>query len=215
MIPLPQPSDPRSLKKFFKEYENLTTMEQAQLVGRSAWTIRKWKRIAGIPRPCKGWSVGLEECPFKKRPKNPPKPIIHEEDRSVWHTREWLYQKYVVEGISRNMIARIIKRSCWRVDYYLKQFNIPKRGPEVTKSRNPCCNKEWIVDHYVTMGLSIIECAKLANISHIGFYYWLVRFQIPIRERHENWGVDDIGATKTPKTAEKKKQYASPIVMSA
>lgn len=217
MIPLPNVSDVRSLRRFFEEYKHLTTMEQAQLVNRNVWTIRRWKRKCGITMPCKGWGSRCKENPWPNGRKTTPKVEVEREtDPKVWRTKEWLHQKYVVEGYGRHLVARMAGVSAQRILVLLKKFGIERRSTyEANKSKNPCWSKEWIEDHYVTMGLSVQECAELAGISHMTFYEWLVRYKIPVRDTFGPREIAISGRGRYRKNTKKKKQRTRPIVMSA
>lgn len=43
---------------------------------------------------------------------------------------------------------------------------------------NPCCNKEWLVEHYVRRRLSRNICCNLAGVSTSTFATWLAKFQV-------------------------------------
>lgn len=52
-------------------------------------------------------------------------------------TKEWLYQKYVVEGLSAGDIAKIVKRDPTRVYDWLVDFGIPTRPRGHNYASNP------------------------------------------------------------------------------
>jgi len=171
----------RGREMFFKKYRNLTTMEKSQLSEVSYVTMRTIMRQNGISRG---------ECPFKdKEYKTKHKSNLRITDESIWNNRKWLYQKYVVEKLGMYAIGSIVGTDQKRIQYYLIKYSIPRRSlSDGQKSKNPCCNEEWIKDYYVRSGLSIRECAKLANCSTYTFYHWLVSFKIPIKGKVDKCG---------------------------
>jgi transposase len=173
----PDPTNIKSLKLFFEENRNLKTSELAQLAGRSMRTIQKWRAKIGKP--------GKQMHP-DKRPKKEKKeyPIIT--DRSVWDNEKWFRHMYEELGYGSDIIGRMIQRDSARVLQKLRRYGIRIRSfAEAMASKNPHCNKDWIVEHYEVQNCTLIECAKMAGVNPYTFYEWLIRFQIHIRDAPE------------------------------
>ena len=91
------------------------------------------KQAVYIPGP-----IQLHECSFcsaevMRRPMKSGRYYCDTICKSAWQrlqkpvTREWLYQKYVIEGVSANDIAILVKRSQKRVWSWLENEGIPTR----------------------------------------------------------------------------------------
>jgi len=169
----PDAKNVRSLQIFFKENEFMRTTELAQLANVSVKTIINWRKKVGIkskPRFHQGVRHKKHEIqPVEK-----------------WNDRDWLYQKIVVEGCGVHKICRMANRNIRTVYTKVKKLGIPLRDPKVASaSKNPCCDRKWLLDHYVTLGLTLRQCAKIANVCPYTIYNWLVKYHIEIRDNYE------------------------------
>lgn len=180
----PDPSNLNSLKLFFEENKFLKATELAQIARRSVRTIRLWRERCGIISNGNGWGNHYKTRPFvgvsiKKQP-----PVIV--DRSIWNSKEWFWQKYIIEGFGVPTIARIINRDERIVWTKLKKYGVPIRSRAVASaSKNPCCVREWLEEHYEIYGYSLHKCAELADVTPITICNWLAKFNIYIRDSYE------------------------------
>ena len=184
---IPDGHDWRSLRIFFKESEFMTTSEMAQLAGVNPRTIRRWRHKLGIttPRPQN----------FRVHNRGGIKPVEHVTDKKIWCTKEWLTEMYINRKIGMCTLARITKSPVWMIWKRLRKFGIPTK-PRV--SDNPHCTKEWCIEQYEVLGLTLRQCAKLASINVYTFMEWLVKFEIHIRDQVES------------ATGERNKAYGKP-----
>jgi transposase len=182
---IPDGRDIRVLQMFFDTYKDMTTSELAQLANCQMETIRRWKKKCGIKIESGGWGSGLTERPLefqeKQKKINAPPPL----DREIWNNQPWFHQKYVVDGLGAGRIGRLIGKDSGYVYAKLKQFKIETRKTSGGVSKNPCCNREWLVQHYEIEGLSLKKCAKIANVCAYTILRWLAKFNIYIRDRRE------------------------------
>jgi hypothetical protein len=160
--------DPASLRKWFESHSYLSVADHAMVIGMSTASVRKLRKLAGIEG---------------NRPKTKKRPIsIKQEIGEVpanWRTKEWLTentQRYGVKAVQRAVgISHVL------IHRILRKLGVPKFG---NKSKNPNCTKAWCHKHYVELGLTERQCAKLAGISNSKFSDWLVKFNIPKRVRY-------------------------------
>lgn len=189
------PDNKLSIKKFFEDNKYYNKDELAKAARRSSVTINKWARK----------TIREKQKQFAKRKTQQQKQELPSiTDQAIWDNRDWFYQKYIVEKYGIVAISRIIGRKQLIVNRRLKKYNIETRK-ENNKSPSPYCNEEWLMKHYATPAdymrwckqnkkeidpnggtcLSIRACAKIANVGIYTIYNWLIRFNIPIRDRHE------------------------------
>lgn len=178
--------DKKDLMVFFERNSYLTTMEQAQMAGVSTKTIQRWKHKCGIKLKNRGWGSGYKERPFVgTKMKKEKIEIIH--DRNIWNNKEWFVEMYVQRGYTGLRMAKMINRDHALVRMKLKKFGIPIRShSEVVHSKNPCCSREWLEEHYEILEMSANECAKLAKVNFYTIHNWLVKFGMPIRDIYES-----------------------------
>lgn len=181
----PDPSNLKTLKLFFEENEYLSTTELAQIAGKSVRTIRLWRARCGIVSNGNGWGQQYASRPFKGvSNKRQALPIVT--NRKEWDTKEWFWQKYVVDGFGAPTIARIINRDERIVWHKLHVYGIPIREYAVAaSSKNKCCTREWLEEHYEIYGFPLHKCADLAGVTAQTICNWLARFNIHIRDRYE------------------------------
>lgn len=184
MTDKPDATDVESLKRFFERNIHCTTHELAMLADRSPTTIYNWKKKCNITRTGREWTGKPSGGPpFSKKPKYKKYVVDQILDKSVWDNRRWFHQKYVVECLGSRILSRITGVSAVTVIKRLKRYGIERRK-NIT-SKNKCCNREWIEEHYIKQELPIAECAGAAKVSTYTIYKWLVKFKIPIRDVYE------------------------------
>ena len=182
----PNPYNKRSLELFFKEYDHLSSSELAILAGVGMETIRRWRRKVGLRSVgLRKWGTNLDERPFVGTKMSGTTERMP--DPSCWFSREWFWQKYVVEKKGMRVLARITGKAKNRILYKLRDFKIPIRRKEDTipQSENPCCDRKWLEENYEIEGLSLEKCAELAGVNPYSIYRWLVKFRMHIRNEFE------------------------------
>ena len=190
-------------KKVLKRYSGLnsyhefmTPMEIAQFEGKSLSTIHNWFKADGKIKPNYGkWGgsrntmppsfiAASKRDPFSKKNRIKDVPIIT--DPKIYDNHDFLYDCYVNKRYSEKVIERMTGLCHIKVHFLLRKHKIPKRTTaEACKSKNPCCTKEWLTEHYVLQNIPAIKCAKLANVYPYTIHKWLVKFQISIRNNSE------------------------------
>ena len=96
--------------------------------------------------------------------------------------KDWLYNKYIKEGLSAKTIAKLLKIKTYpTVIKYLRKYGIPirPRGRYVSNNMNLLRNKLWLYKAYVGEGLSIAQLAKMSGSYYSTVQYWLKKHQIP------------------------------------
>jgi hypothetical protein len=182
----------------------IRTTEVATLTSKSTKTIIAQRRKLGIKCPTT-WGTNLTERPFKKQLPEPVEIVSPE----VWNNKEWLTKAYDKYGV--RTLVRIINRNMKCVKYHLDKFGIPRHSDRRRFPENPCCNKNWLEEHYIVKEKSLAACAKLANVNRYTIYNWLVTFKLPIRDHHEatsgdrnhNYGRSDITKSMCKKNADR------------
>lgn len=188
------PTDPESLKEFFKEFKGLTNAELAILAGRTIDTVRDWRKKCNkeIQRdPFIKWRSGQ----IKKA-----KPVIVRPE--AWDCAEWFKEQYEEKEHGTRVISSIIRKNLKFTYYRLKKYKVKIRSNrEATKSDNPCCDEDWLHYHYARredylewckknktesdefggMALPLTECAELAGVVPYTITNWLTRFKMRIR----------------------------------
>lgn len=93
-----------------------------------------------------------------------------------WDNREWLERQYKLLGGLRP-IARAVGCTLDVIRNRFKRYGIKTNsGKDI--SQNPCRNKSWIYEHYITKDLNIKECAELAQVSIWTFKTWVMKYKI-------------------------------------
>lgn len=195
----PDRSTNEGKQRFLEENDGLSTYQLAVLAGKSASTIRNWKRKFQQP---------LKKSPFNHKPSGNSRPIEHVDDKSIWDNEEWFRQKYEIERIGIPTISKIISRSPALVSSKLDRYGVEiRKHAESVCSTNPCCNKDWLMAHYVTdeeyahwlkqldkdptvsrhpeAPLSLSRCAAEASVVPYTIYNWLTKFDMNIRDIHD------------------------------
>jgi len=185
----------RDWAAFFSEYGEFANSDLAAIAGCSVSTIRNKKRLLGI-----SLSEALFTRPYKEERRANQYESV--EDPAIWDNEEWFRQKYEVEKLGKQTIARIINRPRTIVVRRLRKYNI---FSTVKQPVHPCCTEEWLIYHYCVredyvdwceernkipeegggMGLPLRGCAAIADVCKYTIYNWLAKFGIYIREKRE------------------------------
>lgn len=189
------PTDPVSLKEFFREFRDLTNPEMAILAGRTTDTIREWRRKCDKEihyDPFVAWRA-------KQESRNDVPKIIRPE---VWDCAEWFKKQYEDNGLGVTTLSKIVRKNKKFVYYRLKKYGVKIRShKESTESDNPCCSEDWLYYHYSRpleyvgwcqdnriepdehggMALPLRECAELAGVVPYTIINWLTHFKMRIR----------------------------------
>jgi DNA-binding transcriptional MerR regulator len=189
-IPYMKLNEDSKKKAFLIKHQYLTNMEIGQMVGVSVKTIQRWRKKFNLPKKIDNkWGGTHDKRPvcFKQRPYTSYKiPVEIIKDRKKWDNREFFYEMYVVRGYGTVLIGRMIQRDRFVVRTKLKQYGIQTRSRvEAMHPKNPYCNRKWLEENYEIQDKTIGECAKIAGVNHYTILNWLVRFGIPIRDKHE------------------------------
>lgn len=104
--------------------------------------------------------------------------------------RDWLYQKYVEEGLSTYQIGKIVNRNPKNVYRWLKDLAIPTRrrgwnipyGPGgKSKPTKPYHEREWLYHEYVERDRSARDIADEFGVTTNNILYFLHKLKIPTR----------------------------------
>jgi hypothetical protein len=166
-------ADPASLRRWFADHSYLTANDHARIAGVCLKTVRRWKHLAGLPgaqrRPPRNW----------RRPRQLLAAPLD------WTAGTWLEDSYA-EGHGIRAIARAIGRSYTVTRRQLRRRGVAFRSARTAaRSRHPCCNRPWLLRHYVVEGLSLSRCARLAGASVGAMTGWLLAERIRIRSNSE------------------------------
>lgn len=159
-------------------------MELAQLAGVNVKTIQIKKKQLDIELKNRGWG-GKSHCPRPFPKVQQKKKEIKIVPPSVWRNKEWFYEMYVKQEKGIIAIAKMIDRDKNIVLHNLKRYGIKTQSDRVHKSSNPCCNREWLEEHYEIERKSVAELARMAKVNRYTICNWLVKFCIPIRDTYE------------------------------
>ena len=188
------PADPASLKEFFDEFRGLTNPELAILAGRTADTIREWRKKC---------NEKIQQDPFVEwRSRQTREPVVEVSRPEAWDCAEWFKEQYEGNGLGVKLISNIIRKNKKFTYYRLKKYGVKIRSPrESTESDNPCCDEDWLYYHYARredylewceannvdvdehggMGLPLRQCAELAGVVPYTIMNWLAHFKMRIR----------------------------------
>ena len=130
--------------------------------------------------------------------------------------REWLYEKYVVEGLGTYRIAKLVGRNPKQVWHWLKGYDIPTRSlwesqkmprerglpqrkrvrakVDPRESSQLYTDRDWLYRRYIQEKRSAADIAGEIGCSENTILNWLGRFQLPRRSISEaravkHWGV--------------------------
>lgn len=111
-------------------------------------------------------------------------------------TKEWLHQKYVIEGLSTYQIAKLVDRDPKRVYEWLKDYEISIRARawDTEAQDLPQQNKEWLYTEYVTHQRSALDIANELGVTESNVLYFLKKHEIERRVMSEirakkKWGL--------------------------
>jgi hypothetical protein len=163
-------TDSQALLDFFMKFKYFTTNDLSQILNISIWTLRDYKRLAklntGTPRKIAApLRVPLGDLP------------------DGWDCATWWqanYPKYGMvvlarwTGLNQATVRKRILRHGLRIRS-LKESITPN---------HPCCNRQWLVDHYEKQSWSVARCAKAAGVSPDTIVGWLNRHRVQIRSRY-------------------------------
>ena len=163
--------DPQQLKQWFDQYSYLSTNDHAQIADRSAYYIRKLKKLAGIQH---------------KMPANIPPPPKHRRVNTIqapenWDNPEWLSKAINIYSIKA--IAEACRTTRITIRKRIKQYQLKKIPRPISK--NKCCTWDWCNTHYTQLGWSQAKCAQKAGIGQQAFASWLNYYKIPVRNKRE------------------------------
>jgi len=146
----------------------LQTTEIAIIIRKSLKTAQTYRRYNGqsMPKP----EAFSNYSPKRNYPKVPEK---------VWRNKTWFAFMVNEAGFGFNIISKIIDRSNFRTKGIASEFGIKSKN--TSESLNPYCNKEWLEDKYVTEGLTLRQCARIAGVNPYTMYTWLAKYGIEVR----------------------------------
>jgi 5-methylcytosine-specific restriction endonuclease McrA len=111
------------------------------------------------------------------------------EHRRTWKPvdRDWLHQKYVVEGLGTTQIGRLVGRHPKRVYGWLRDFGIPMREKwrGNVPPRQPFHDPEWLKAEY-GRGRNCYSIAEECGVAPATVHRYLVRFGIETRTAVES-----------------------------
>ncbi len=112
-----------------------------------------------------------------------------EHRRETWKPvdRDWLYQKYVVEGLGTTRIGRLVGRHPKRVYEWLRDLGIPLREKWQgnVPSRQPFHDPDWLKSEY-EKGRNCYDIAEECGVVPGTVFRYMVRFGIETRSTHES-----------------------------
>jgi hypothetical protein len=109
--------------------------------------------------------------------------------------KDWLYQKYVVEGLGTYQISKLVNRNPKQVYEWLLGYGIEirKRDWSIEAGAQPFHDRDWLYDQYVNKELSAQDIASQFDVTEALIYFWLRKFDIERRNVSEardikHWG---------------------------
>lgn len=100
-------------------------------------------------------------------------------------SKEWLYQKYVNEGLGTVEISKLVDRHPRRVYEWLIDLEIPIRkrkwGIKRDVENKPYQSKEWLFDQYVNQEKSVPAIAEEQGVSVGCIMHFMRKFDIARR----------------------------------
>lgn len=102
------------------------------------------------------------------------------------YDRDWLYQKYVVDGLSTYQIAKLVDRNPKQIYQWLKGYEIPTREREWdTTGHQPFHDKEWLIKEYVEKKRSTGEIAAEFGVNEPAIIHFMRKHGIKRRTTSE------------------------------
>lgn len=118
-----------------------------------------------------------------------------QKSKSLGIDRDWLYQKYVVDGLSSYQIAKMVGRNPKRVYEWMKDLGIPlrKRTWDIEPNTQPYHDPEWLKTEYVDKRRSAGEISAQFGVTDAVILYFLREFGIKRRNisaarKVKRWG---------------------------
>ena len=168
------PHNDRQLRKWFLDYPELTTAENAMIMGISQRWVSARKKSLGLTRiiiieTSAGVKI-LRKRAKKKTTLKPPAEGIE----------DWIIDQAVNNKVTVLELSKAVLRSRGYVKRVLKAH---RKKPNNTI--HPCMNKEWVEEHFVKQRLSLRRCARIAGVSYGTIRGWLSHFGINNRDSFE------------------------------
>ena len=160
--------NPQALWDFFHKYKFFSTYDLAIVLDATARTIRDLKGVSGLRRE------GVGPLPSNIRLKT------QVELPENWDVREWWEANYPRYGIY--MLSKITGLNKLTVRKRLRRYGIKTISKkEAEFSKHPCCNVEWLKEHYYKNDMSLRACARLAGVSTDTIRGWMIAFKLQTR----------------------------------
>lgn len=93
-----------------------------------------------------------------------------------YRSKQWLYQKYIVERLSSQKIADFVGCGRKTLDQWLAKVKIVKRGFGGSKGKK---SKEWLIKEYIVKGKTLGILAKELEVDPKVIHRWLIDYNIP------------------------------------
>lgn len=111
---------------------------------------------------------------------------------AIYQNKEWLYQKYIVEELSQQQIAELVRCSASTVARWLGIYNIPKRNhSDACNVRNRASgaylyhDKVWLYQEYIEGQRTVYQMADECECDPTTICNWMARFGISRRSYSE------------------------------
>lgn len=166
-----------------EENKWLTNVELGMKLGLHPKIIRDWRKKLNLECKIKGDTSDFRQD--YKMPKVKYEQIL---DPKIWDTREFFEEYYIKRNLPIIRISRIIGRHRDVVRNRVKKYGLT-RPPYDPSSKHPCCNEDWLYDHYINQKLGINTCAKKAGVNSYTIYNWLAKFNIEVRSVAEGLAI--------------------------
>jgi hypothetical protein len=178
--------DTGSLRAWFAAHPYLTVNDNCRIARVSLKTVQRWRNATGHPRVRRRWPPGWRR----------PGPAL--ESPPDWRAGNWLQDQYAA-GHGVRTIARAARRSYAAIRRLLLRRGVVFRtAREAVRSRHSCCNRTWLLRHYVVAGLSLTACARRAGVSRYTLTAWLHQHEIRVRSVAEQLMLRHAGRSMTP-----------------
>lgn len=161
--------DKVSLRQWLLDTAYLGTTTQAIIAGISYERLLVWRRRTGLSAPVK--------CNLLYYNKPTINTLVAPPNRADWNNHEWLSN--VLKTHSVVQIAQAVGLSRRTMRGIIAKHGLKARpSAEVSKSKNPCCNREWLEEHLLRRKLPIARCMAIAGVGWATFFNWMAKFGI-------------------------------------
>lgn len=168
------PKDKDSLRRFFEEHYDYTTLELKLKYGIPTSTLNYWRRKVGLSKKRREAFRNYRKKPIK---------VDKITDPKVWDNGPWFHKMYVEKKIGAYVIARIIDRSATVVYRRLKKFGIDRRRhKDAVATKNKYCDNDWLWWNYIYHHRTLKDMAKEAGVNDYTICNWLTEHGIPLRD---------------------------------